>query len=394
MKRTMLIFALLASFAGAAFAQNRTSLNIICNQVGAQVLIDGKLAGYTTPNFSFLISAGNRTITVKKDGFQPFQQTIKVSNSPVTLNVTLVPIGGAVTPPPQTLKHVLTVNCNVNGAQVIINNIQAGVTPFRSDLAPGSYSLIVRAPGYTDYTQNVVINGNTTINAVLQGQMAPVSLSVNVPDAEILFNNASYGKAANGVFRTSLAPGNYRLEVRSPGYNFWAMDVIVNPGSGLTMNVSLQQQMAAITLTCNRDGAAVYLNGNFAGNITPPRFVTNVVPGVYNLTVKAPGFSDYNAQINVPAGTGYTANIVLQYATASYHFTLNPANINPDFKGNPWSQIRLYIDGGPQKDFEGQLLPGRRVIRVVTGALVLETAVDVVSGANYTFELGATLTVK
>ncbi|MCX7023512.1 MAG: PEGA domain-containing protein [Spirochaetes bacterium] len=393
MKRYALIVAVLLASSGALFAQNKTSLNIICNQVGAQVLIDGKLAGYTTPNFSFLLPAGNRTITVTKAGFQDFVQTLKVTNNPITLNVNLVP-KGAVAPPPQVLKHVLTVNANVNGAQVILNNIQAGITPFQTNLAPGSYSLVVRANGYSDYSQNLTINGNTTVNAMLQAMTAPLSINVNVPGAEIWLNGGRYGQASGNTFSAAVPPGSYALTVRAAGYTDYNTQINVMPGSGYSASVTLQPATAPLSLTINVAGAEIFLNGSSIGRAQGQQFATQVMPGTYALTIRAVGYADFNAQINVMPGSGYAGNINLQFALANFQFTVPAAILNPEMKGNPWSQVRLYIDGGPQKDFRGQLLPGRHVIRVVSGAIQIETTVDIVAGGNYTFELGAMLTVK
>ena len=321
MKRLVLIILLFVLMTGGTYAQNRTSLNIVCNQTGAQVYIDGKLAGYTTPNFSFLIGPGPRTITLKKTGYKDFVQNITITNQPYTLNVVLIPIG-AVTPPPQTVQHTLTVNANVQGAQVLINNVQAGFTPFNAKMAPGSYSLLVRAAGYSDFSQNLVINGNTVINAVLQAVTVPIVLNMNI------------------------------------------------------------------------SGAEIYLNGSLIGKASGTQFNTSVIPGTYSLIIRLPGYNEYNEQINVMPGSGYIANINLHYAMANYQFTIPAAILNPDMKGNPWSQIRLFIDGVAQKDFKGQLMPGNHSVRVITGAIQLDTIINVIAGRNYVFEIGANIIIK
>lgn len=317
MRKTLaVVLALLTLGTIPAFAQNRTSLNIQCNEVGAEVYINGRLAGKTTPNFSFLVPQGNVQVRVQKNGFRTFETVVRAGTSPVTLNVTLQRIGAVVTPPPPPppQNYNLQINANVAGAEVIINNVSAGRVPFSASLAPGSYTLVVRAPGYLDYVENLVISGNRTVNAVLQGMMVPLVL-----------NNL-------------------------------------------------------------RPGAEIFLNGARIGVANSATFTAQVAPGTYTVTIRLGGFLDFTTQVTVGSSAPQTIAPVFQPQPASYSFNI-PANIqNPDMKGNPWSQIRLYVDGVAQKDFRGQVAPGRHTIRLVSGAFAFETTFDFEAGRTYTFE--------
>ena len=315
-KSLIVILALLALGTGLAFAQNRTSLNIQCNEVGAEVYINGRLAGQTTPNFSFLVPQGNVQVRVQKNGFQTYETVVRAGTSPVTLNVRLTRIGAVVAPPPPPppQNYSLQVNANVTGAEVIINNVSAGRTPFAAALAPGSYTLVIRAPGYADYSQNLVISGPVTINAGLQPMMLPLVL-----------NNL-------------------------------------------------------------RPGAEIFLNGSRIGVANSSTFSAQVAPGTYTVTIRLGGFLDFTTQITVGSSAPQTIAPVFQPLPASYSFSI-PASIqNPDMKGNPWSQVRLYIDGVAQKDFRGQITPGRHSIRMVSGAFAIESTFDFEAGKNYEFE--------
>jgi hypothetical protein len=48
--------------------------------------------------------------------------------------------------------------------------------------------------------------------------------------------------------------------------------------------------------------------------------------------------------------------------------------------------VRIYVDGVLQHGFTGQLMSGRRLIRVVAGGLQAETFIDVQAGRTYVFE--------
>ena len=316
MRKTLaVILVFLTLGTGLAFAQNRTSLNIQCNEVGAEVYINGRLAGQTTPNFSFLVPRGNIQVRVQKNGFRTFETVVQAGTTPINLNVTLQRIGAVVTPPPPPPQNFnLQINANVVGAEVILNNISAGRVPFSASLAPGSYTLIVRAPGYTDYVENLVISGNRTVTANLQPMLVPLVL-----------NNL-------------------------------------------------------------RPGAEIFLNGARIGVANAATFTAQIAPGTYTLTIRLGGFLDFTTQVTVGTAAPQTIAPVFQPQPASYSFNI-PANIqNPDMKGNPWSQIRLFIDGAAQRDFRGQVTPGRHTIRIVSGAFAFETSFDFEAGKTYSFE--------
>ncbi|MDA8425559.1 MAG: PEGA domain-containing protein [Treponema sp.] len=353
MKRILaLAAALLAFAAGAAFAQNKTSLNIICDELGAQVYINGHLAGSTTPNFSFLIPQGNVDIRVQKDGFRSFETVVRAGSYPITLNVRLrgpgpeerqpqwqqrqqpqwqeqqqqqqqwqqqpmpppppaQPAPGMVGPP-QLFGYgsSLSINSNVQGASVFINGNPAGSTPFNASIPGGSYTVLVRAPGYSDFSQNIVVNGPVQIYANLQAQ-------------------------------------GFQLGIDAP----------------------------------NAPGAQVIVNGSPVGQ-TP--YTGIFPPGSYSITIRASGFADYSSQLILSGPQNLVATLVP--AMSTWRLVLPDAMVNRDLNGRHFEQIRLFIDGQPQSATAGLIGAGRHTLRLVSGGMAVETFIDVQPGRNYVFE--------
>ncbi len=224
MKRILASLAILLLVAGGAFADNKVALTVKCNVTGAQVYVNGRLAGYTQPNFSQLLASGSYEITVKAKGYRDFKTTVRISRDPVTVNAVLG--GGQVVPPPQVHNYSLSVSSNVNGAEVYINDALAGRTPFSSQLPQGSYKLVVKAPGYDDYTQNVVVRGPTRVNANLQGMNYQVSIAAaNVRGATVFVNGA---QAGHSPYKGFLSPGSYTVTIRAPGFIDYTVQLNVN----------------------------------------------------------------------------------------------------------------------------------------------------------------------
>ncbi|MCK7506480.1 MAG: carboxypeptidase-like regulatory domain-containing protein [Desulfobacterales bacterium] len=208
-KTVAVLLALLALGSGLAFAQNRTSLNIQCNEVGAEVYINGRLAGKTTPNFSFLVPQGQRP------GPGPEERVPDLRDRGPGRDLPDHPErdppadrrGGhpAASPPPELQPPDQRQRGRGGGHH---QQRQRRPGPLLRLLAPGSYTLVVRAPGYTDYVENLVISGNRTVNAVLQGSFAAVTVVSNVQGADVVINEGQpFSQRGKAPFTANLPMG-------------------------------------------------------------------------------------------------------------------------------------------------------------------------------------------
>ena len=388
MKRIgILALALLVCFGAAAFAQNKTSVNVQCNEVGAQVFFNERLAGTTSPNFSTLVPPGQTVVVrVSKVGFKSFETTIRVGTTPITLNAQLQrATAPVVVPPPQILQYGITVNANVRGADVIINGNPAGKTPFSAQVPQGSYTVTVRAPGYLDFSQSVVVNGPVQVNANLQPIQAALSVTANVQGAEVIINGNPAGRTP---FSAQVPQGSYTVTVRAPGYLDFSQNVVVS--GPVQVNANLQPLQATLSVSANVQGAEVLINGNPAGR-TP--FSAQLPQGSYTVLVRAPGYLDFSQ--NLLLSGPVSVNAVLQPLAASFQVAVPEAYVNKDLKGGHWSQIMIYVDGVLQRGATGgQLLPGRYVIRVTSGGMAVETVVEAQAGRTYVLEPFMGVSVK
>jgi len=346
----------IASFASA---QAKVPLRIMCNVSGAQVFLAGQLVGTTAPNLMLNLRVGNYPLRVIKPGFNDFNQVVNVDGDGTTVKVMLqaqargdgpalnlndgnmqqpapegrdlnrqsdsapAPINNFerkgpvpnVIVAPQVMNFDLAISSNVNNAEVIINGNPAGRTPFQAQVPAGTYALKVRAPGYLDYNQNIVVgNGPAQFNVALQ-------------------------------------PLGYQVSVNS-----------------------------------NVQGAAVLVNGQQLGQ-TP--YATTLPPGTYSIIVRATGYLDYQGQLSVNGPQQVNAN--LMPATASWQLSIPAALLNHQGQRRG---MQFLLDGAPQDGTSGQILPGRHVIRFVTGDLAVETQVDIQAGRAYVFEPSLGINVR
>jgi hypothetical protein len=313
MKKAFLTLATLVLL-GTAFAQTKFPLVIVCSEMGADVYINDKLYTKTVPNLEIQLPPAVYSIKIAKVGFREFNQdvTVLAQSQGTILNAMLQPFRApAQLGAPSTLLPMfpLNVTSNVPGAQVYINGNPVGQAPYGQNVVGGTYEIRVTAPGYSDFQQRMNVRSPTQVNAMLQGFSSQLSVSSNV------------------------------------------------------------------------DGAEVVINGNSAGRVP---FVAQLPMGSYMVLVRAPGYLDFQQSVVVGNG-GVQVNAFLQGASASWQFRVPEGFAYEKGKGQRQG-ARLWIDGVPQNDFAGQMMPGRHVVRFALGDLSAEAQVDAQSGRTYVFE--------
>ncbi|HEY9055230.1 MAG TPA: PEGA domain-containing protein [Rectinemataceae bacterium] len=253
-KKTLLVLLGIVAVLALASAQAKTSLNIQCNLTGAKVYINDKLAGYTNPNFSLLVVPGTYTVKVVKDGYPEYKRTVEVGSSPVTLTVTLGGSGaGPVQPPnppqppqppvppppppkPPVVKHQLTVDANVKGANVYVNDSFVGVTPFNGKLEHGTYSVSVRMEGYENYNTSFRLDGSYRVYAVLEPRPVYIYIDAyNVPIASVFRDSVYMGTTP---YRGAWPQGNYAIRIAASGYQDFVDQMAIR--SPLNLSVFLE----------------------------------------------------------------------------------------------------------------------------------------------------------
>lgn len=252
-------------------------LTVNANVPHAAVFINGNQVG-TTP-YTAQLTAGTYAVTVRVPGYNDFNQSVMV-NGPSQVNATLMPQQAS-----------LTVNANVQGAEVFLNGSPAGRTPLTLQVVPGSYTVTVRAPGYNDFSQNVVVNGPIQVNAMLQGTSWQLTVdSSPVRGAQVLINGSAVGQTP---YQSVLPAGVYSLVVRAPGFADFNYQFSMNGPQNINAQLSPMAASWQISLPdniVNKDMKGghwsqimIYLDGvlqkGSSGQILPGRHVIRITSG-------------------------------------------------------------------------------------------------------------------
>ena len=301
---------------------------------------------------------------------------------------------GSVTP----ASHNLTVRSNVANATLHINNEQQRVAryPYTVSLPAGSYTIVLRAQGFQDFRTTINLNSNQTVTANLQAAAYTLRVNSNVREAEIFVNNQRKG---TGTHQESLAAGTYNIRVTAPGYSDFSTTVNLN--SNQTVTANLQQISFNLRVNTNVRTSTIYIDGNQMGTGS---YASAMPQGTYNVRVVAEGYEDFNTTVNLNSNQVVTANMRQAMSGVSLLF---PSSMFAPGVNDPLGQIEVYVDGDrvsnpnriqtgspPRQGFELQTRPGRRRIRIVSGAFVFETDHVFHPLRTYTIDLSVSLNIR
>jgi hypothetical protein len=132
-------------------------LSVNPNVAGARVFVDRV---EVTGNVAS-VPAGSHAVQVSAPGYKDYSVVVNVTSA-LTLTVTLEPIG-----------FLLSVNADVRGASIVVNNVAKGALPYAESLPAGTYAIKVSAPGYADYVASVALDRALALNVQLQAMILP-----------------------------------------------------------------------------------------------------------------------------------------------------------------------------------------------------------------------------
>ncbi len=284
-------------------------------------------------------------------------------------------------------RFVLTIESNVRGAQVFINAVQQkGVTPMQLTLPAGSYSVSVRAEGYRDYVANLNLTRDMTLSANLQQITYSLTVTSSVKGSTVYVDGRAQG---NAPVRLDLPKGSYTVMIEAAG--FYAFSQVVDLSRDMSVNSQLQPMTFRLNVTCNVNGANIFLGDGLIGKAP---LQIEVSPGTYTLRANAPGYFEFSQIINLQEN--FNINVNLRKLVAQVTFTVPAAYLNPMVK-EPLKTFTLFVDG---KRIPGtitepfEIEAGEHLVRLETGAIVFEARYMFEPGLNYLLELGPIVLLK
>ena len=195
----------------------RGAIHVVTDLVGATAVLRGP-AGHVvnqcqTPCSFNDLGPAQYSLEVQKEGYQPMQTALQVkAGNVIDQKVTL-----------ESLAKGLLLTSRPAGGDVFINGAkQSGQTPLTLPLAPGSYNLVVRMPGYEAYAGSVQVKDNiqTQLDVTLKEKstvkVAWAQVETTPKGAEIFVDGTTTGQTTPA--RVQVPAGVHTVIVRLAGY--------------------------------------------------------------------------------------------------------------------------------------------------------------------------------
>ncbi len=275
---------------------------------GATIYVNGESYG-TAPVTVNNLLPGTYSVMAYLSGYTADVRTVTVYSGQTTGYYPSLQISPN---PPGTLGSI-SAQSSPAGATIYVNGVSYGTSPRTiNNLLPGTYSVMAYLSGYAADSRTVTVySGQTTgYTPVLQALPNPANTGAifaqSTPDGASIYLNGAY-QGTSPVTITDLVPGTYTLKATLSGYaddvqrittsagrvSFYTPEFYPSPqpvGSG----------QGIIAVYSNVNGAAVYFDNTFEGNVTNGvLYVTVATTGtpVQTVRVESTGYIQYTVSL-------------------------------------------------------------------------------------------------
>ena len=218
-------------------------------------------------------------------------------------------------PVPPTDRGAIHVVTDLVGATAILRGPTGHIvnqcqTPCSfNDLVPQQYGLEVQKEGYQPMQTALQVKAGAVIDqkAALESLAKGLYVTSKPPGADVFINGAK--QSGQTPVTLPLAPGQYNLVLRLPGYEAYAGGVQVKDNIQTELNVELKEKsnarVAWAQVNSNPHGAEIFVDGTTTGQVTPARI--QVPTGIHTIMVRLQGYQP--ARTTFQASDGGTVSL-------------------------------------------------------------------------------------
>jgi eukaryotic-like serine/threonine-protein kinase len=182
-----------------------------------------------------------------------------------------------------------------------------------NNLAPVSYSLQVKKDGYLPLQTALQLSANQVLDQKLHLEAIAKGLLVTSrpAGADIFINGVKQSGQTPATLH--LAPGQYNLVLRLPGYQGYSGSVQVNDRAQTKVDAELKEKTAVhvawAQVHSTPEGAEIFIDGAPSGEISPAR--VQIPTGIHIIALKLKGYQIAKHGVEASEGGTVTVNEIL-----------------------------------------------------------------------------------
>ena len=281
-------------------------LHVASKPTQATVYLDKKDVKSPTPTKIDSITTGEHVIEVRKQGYQPYEQTIQVKGGDtLSINALLIKEIAGVD------MGSMRISSSPSGASVIIDGNDTGLrTPCTiDDLQAGSHKIRIEKTGYrpADLTRNVEAGQMTKVAATLSKAQQRIArqgtqksyFRINVDPWAKIYIDGKYIETTPIAKPLVVTSGTHLVRLVNPSFQDWQKRISFKAGQTKSLDVKLQPLTGYLKLSV-RPWADVYIDGKFY-ETTPIAKAMRLSAGRHTLKLINPSFITHEEVITVVA---------------------------------------------------------------------------------------------
>ncbi len=231
-------------------------------------------------------------------------------------------------PPPITTVN-LKVTSTPAGAQVLVDDDLAGVTPFEGEVTVDRHMLEVRLPGYE--TEWRPLPANPTHNHVFDLTLRPICAAVHVdsvPSGALLkLDGADKGAAPQVLMEVPV--GQHELLFSLNGYADKRIALNIEDARPQRIREELESVMAQLEVVTELPGVDIYVGDKLRGTTGMDGAalrIGDLLAGEYVVTAKKPGYQELAQNVVLPRNGSKTLRFeAMKELPGSVKITSDPA---------------------------------------------------------------------
>jgi len=270
------------------------------------IFLDNNDLKLNTPARIDSITGGDHALEVRKKGYQPYTQNVRVKEGD-TLRVS----ARLVREIPSVLTGSIAISSQPNGARVSIDGVDTGLqTPCTIEKVPaGQHDIQIKKKNYetTELTRDVSA-GQTTRAAVNLTKTQPKEqrkavqksyFKINVDPWAKIYIDGKYYETTPIARPLEVQAGARTVRLENPNFQVWQKNVNFKPGQTVSIDIKLEPFAGHIKISV-KPWADVYIDGKFH-ETTPIADAIQLPAGRHTLKLINPSFVPYEEVITIVA---------------------------------------------------------------------------------------------
>jgi len=270
---------------------------------------------------------GTYSVTVEKEGYLPFDETLTVTRSadnvfpvvleklPGILNLSVVPDGGV---------------------SVYSGDRLVGTTPpARMEIVPGHHRLRITREKYQTFSTEIDIAGEGKIQQIdvsLQPDWGTISFSSVPSGATVLIDGKEHGQTPLSL---ELLSGDHQVVMTREFFSRSLLDIKVMAGRSETHLVTLQSLPGHLQIISSPVKGAVSIDKKYQG--MTPLTVTLSSVDKHEIVLSAPGYKSVSETLVLKPGEEQKLDLSLEQERGTVYLTTNPADARVIIDGTRYS---------------------------------------------------------